>query len=130
MSKFGIEFLKNPSLLQLPNESDVPDFQFRENGYLFLASSAEGQGMLKKNNALQREVGVTWTELMDPTALKAKFPWLNVEDIVGGSLGLKNEGCFDPWSLLTALKGKVRHQRTSFPNFLLLFPCAWLLFTK
>ena len=112
MSKYGAEFLKKPSLLQVTTgraaEKDAPDFQFRENGYLFLSSTEHGLKLLKENNATQRDVGVTWTHLMDPAAMAAKFPWLNVSGLTGGSLGVENEGCFDPWSLLSALKGKVR----------------------
>ena len=38
--------------------------------------------------------------------IKRRFPWLNVDDIALGSLGIENEGSFDPWALLTMLKVK------------------------
>jgi FAD-dependent oxidoreductase domain-containing protein 1 len=38
--------------------------------------------------------------------LKAKFPWLNTDGIVIGSYGTKNEGYFDPWSFVAAMKSK------------------------
>lgn len=34
----------------------------------------------------------------------SRFPWLDVEDIELGCLGLEKEGWFDPHSLLTILK--------------------------
>lgn len=43
---------------------------------------------------------------MDPAELKQKFPWLNIDGVALGSFGQKNEGYFDPWSLLSALKAK------------------------
>ena len=45
-------------------------------------------------------------ELLDPASLAARFPWLNTGDLAMGSLGLKNEGVFDPWSLLSAFKNR------------------------
>ena len=111
MSKFGIEFLKNPSQLVVTSSDgvskDPPDFQFRENGYLFVSSTPDGLRLLKENNRMQKECGVTWTHLMEPAAMAAKFPWLKTSDLSGGSCGTQNEGYFDPWSLLNALKSKV-----------------------
>ena len=40
--------------------------------------------------------------------LKAKYPYLNVEDIVLGSDCGEDEGWFDPWLLLSAYKNKIR----------------------
>jgi FAD-dependent oxidoreductase domain-containing protein 1 len=45
-------------------------------------------------------------ELMEVDKLQQSFPWLNTESIALGSFGHENEGYFDPWSLLTALKAK------------------------
>jgi glycine/D-amino acid oxidase-like deaminating enzyme len=38
--------------------------------------------------------------------LQAKFPWLNTEGVAFGSFGTKNEGYFDPWSFVAAMKNK------------------------
>jgi glycine/D-amino acid oxidase-like deaminating enzyme len=46
--------------------------------------------------------------LFGPDELKAKFPWLNVDDIALGSLGLSGEGWFDGPGLLAALRRKAR----------------------
>ena len=45
-------------------------------------------------------------ELLTAKRLKYKFPWLNTDGIALGSYGYENEGWFDPWSLLCALKIK------------------------
>jgi hypothetical protein len=74
MSKFGAEFMKNPSQLHVEGD-DVPDFQFKENGYLFLSSSAKGLEMLQRNNQTQRDCGVDWMDLANPAGLVARFPW-------------------------------------------------------
>ena len=35
-----------------------------------------------------------------------RFPWINTEDLVAGSLGLRHEGWLDPYSLLQAFRRK------------------------
>jgi len=105
MSKYGVEFLKNPSLLMVG--PDLPNYQFNENGYLFLASSRSGGEQLEINDRMYRALGISWMQLLDRTNLSILFPWLNTQDILSGSFGTMNEGYFDPWSLLQALRTKV-----------------------
>ena len=62
---------------------------------------------MEKNNETQQTCGVTWVDLMLPSMLSSTFPWLNTSDIALGSYGSKNEGYFDPWAFLTAVKKKV-----------------------
>lgn len=64
--------------------------------------------MLLANHKTQTECGADWMQLMSPAELKAKFPWLSTEGIVMGSYGSRNEGFFDPWSLISGLKAKSR----------------------
>ncbi|VEN38284.1 unnamed protein product [Callosobruchus maculatus] len=45
--------------------------------------------------------------------LKARFPWMNVDDVEVGCLGLEKEGWFDPWSLLNVLKTGAHQKRCS-----------------
>ena len=79
--------------------------QFHQHGYLFLASE-DKVPVMKRNHKTQQACGVTWMELMEVDKLQQKFPWLDTENIALGSFGNENEGYFDPWSLLTALKAK------------------------
>ena len=44
---------------------------------------------------------------MTPRRLQRKFPWLNLDGIALGSYGYENEGWFDPWALMSALRLKV-----------------------
>ncbi len=116
MSIYGADFLKHPERLAI--NGVVPDFQvliifsqydllkFHEHGYLFLASP-NGQQVMEQTNKIQRESGATWVDLLSPSELSHQFPWLNTSGIALGSYGRRNEGYFDPWSLLSALKLKV-----------------------
>lgn len=105
ISLFGARFLKNLGDW-LGVEGEVPDVGFKEKGYLFLAS-AEGWPILEENHALQAALGAD-NLLLDQAALKARLPWLNVEDLAGGCLGLSMEGWFDPFALLQAFRRKAR----------------------
>ncbi|XP_072211017.1 FAD-dependent oxidoreductase domain-containing protein 1 [Excalfactoria chinensis] len=89
--------------LWVPNEPPI-DIQFQPSGYLFLASE-RGAATLEAGIKVQREEGAK-VVLLSPNQLKAKFPWINTEDVAVASYGLENEGWFDPWSLLTAFRRK------------------------
>ena len=77
-----------------------------EPGYLFLASAA-GVAALERNHAVQRAHGAD-VELLDPPALRQRFPWLSTEGIALGSHGVTGEGWFDGYSLLQAFRRKAR----------------------
>ena len=77
--------------------------QFREAGYLTLASE-KGASALRENVAIQHAGGADWIDLLDPTQLSREFPWLSVDGVGLGAFGRKNEGYFDPWGLLDALR--------------------------
>jgi len=105
MSLFGLDFIKTaPTLLTVDDE--VPDFQFHDNGYLFLAT-AEGLPTLESNVALQQSLGAA-VDLMTAAELGERFPWLALDDLAGGAYGGKREGWIDPYALLQAFKKKAR----------------------
>ncbi|MEX0759689.1 MAG: FAD-dependent oxidoreductase, partial [Tistlia sp.] len=105
ISLFGAHFLKNVADW-LAVEGEVPEVGFREKGYLFLASPA-GWPVLQENHALQKALGAD-NLLLESAALQARLPWMNVEDLAGGCLGLSMEGWFDPFALLQAFRRKAR----------------------
>ena len=107
LSQFGIGFLRNLKT-ELAVGNDQPDIGLVEDGYLYLATQA-GEAVLRDNHTLQRAHDVD-VALLDPEALKARFPWLNVDDIVLGSLGLSAEGWFDGYLLMQSLKAKAISQ--------------------
>ncbi len=76
------------------------ELQFVEAGYLSLAMEAGAQ-TLEALNAVQRSMGAD-IRLLDRAALRARWPWLAVDDIALGSWGAHGEGWFD---------GPALHQR-------------------
>jgi len=105
MSRFGVELIKHPDRF-LAVDGEVPEIDFVENGYLFLATDA-GRATLERNHELQRRHDVPVT-LLTPSELKARFAWITVDDLAAASLGLSDEGWFDAYSLLEGFRRKAR----------------------
>jgi sarcosine oxidase len=105
MSQFGAAFYREASE-RLAVDGERPDLGFHEAGYLMLASEA-GAGQLAANHALQTREGAQ-IALLSPEDLTRRFPWLNTNGIAAATLGLKDEGWIDPYSLLQAFRRKAR----------------------
>lgn len=103
LSQFGSTFLKTMSP-QLAVHGEAPSFGFQERGYLFLATPA-GLPILQANHHTQRAEQVD-VALLSPGQLKQRYPWLQVEDLAAGSLGLSGEGWLDAYSLMQGLRRK------------------------
>jgi sarcosine oxidase len=106
ISRFGISLIKDlDRWLGVPG-APPPDIDFVEGGYLFLATPA-GLPVLEANHAVQRAHGVN-VALLGPGELRRRFPWMALDDVAGGSLGLSDEGWFDAHALLQAFRRKAR----------------------
>jgi sarcosine oxidase len=105
MGAFGAAFIKSVDE-HLSVDGEAPALPFVEWGYLFLATEA-GLGILHNNHRTQSTLGAD-VALLSPAELAARFPWLNVADLAGGSYGLSNEGWTDPYGLLQAFRRKAR----------------------
>ncbi|MGN6537756.1 MAG: NAD(P)/FAD-dependent oxidoreductase, partial [Mesorhizobium sp.] len=108
ISQFGIETIRRfPELMApfFPNEP-APDLGFREHGYLYCCSP-EGVEAAMARVELQRSLGAH-TVFLDPGALKERFPWLNVDDLGGGSWGSREEGWFDSMGMLNGFRRAAR----------------------
>ncbi len=105
ISQFGAQFFRQAAEL-LAVDGQGPDLAFREAGYLFLATEA-GQGVLQANHAVQRHESAD-VALLTPVELAARFPWLRVDDLAAGSLGLSGEGWIDAHALMNSFRRKAR----------------------
>lgn len=85
---------------------DPIDIGLKEPGYLFLASAA-GIATLRDNHRVQRDCGAS-VALLAPHELRARFPWLALDGIALGALGLAGEGWFDGYAVLQALRRKAQ----------------------
>ncbi len=92
LSQFGIAFLREADQqLGLPDHPVALGLQ--EPGYLYLAQPDQVCA-LQTAHQIQQQAGAD-VALLGPEALRQRYPWLNVDDLALGSLGLSGEGWFD-----------------------------------
>ncbi|MGY6632483.1 MAG: NAD(P)/FAD-dependent oxidoreductase [Alkalilacustris sp.] len=104
ISQFGLEVIRDFPALAGPA---APALGLRENGYLFLAGGGPAVAAMRAAVAVQRDAGAA-TELLEPAALAARFPWLALGDVVLGSFGPRGEGWFDNMGLLSGFRDAAR----------------------
>ena len=92
MSLFGAAFL----------EAMAERIGLVRRAYLVLAGP-QGEATLRANHAMQLAEGAE-VALFEHAQLPAQFPWLNSSDLACATLGLNNEGWFDAYSLLRAVR--------------------------
>jgi FAD-dependent oxidoreductase domain-containing protein 1 len=101
LSMFGMEFLRDAPR-RLAHNGATADIGLLESSYLYLATP-QGRSTLEQRAAIQRACSAP-AMLHDQTALAARYPWLNTEDLAAGCDTERGEGWFDGHSLLTALR--------------------------
>ncbi|RWE32148.1 MAG: FAD-binding oxidoreductase, partial [Mesorhizobium sp.] len=108
ISQFGIEIIRSFQERMAPfyTNEPAPDLGFKEHGYLYCCSP-EGVDAARERVELQRGLGAH-TVFLEPGALKERFPWLNVDDLGGGSWGAREEGWFDSMGMLNGFRRAAR----------------------
>jgi FAD-dependent oxidoreductase domain-containing protein 1 len=105
MSRFGFAFLREIGR-HLSVDGEPVDVGLREGGYLYLSGPGQ-EAVLRENHAIQRAEAAE-VALLGPDELRARFPWLALEGVSLGSLGLSGEGWFDGYGLMQAFRRKAR----------------------
>jgi FAD-dependent oxidoreductase domain-containing protein 1 len=105
LSAYGGAFLKQAGEV-LAVGDEKPDAGFREAGYLLLAPEGR-DAVMRDNHAVQRAMGAD-VALLTPDALKVRFPWIETDGLMLGSLGLSGEGWFDAYGLMQGFRRKAR----------------------
>jgi glycine/D-amino acid oxidase-like deaminating enzyme len=105
LSRFGFEFLREP---QPWLDASPETLGLVESGYLYLADASQVP-RLREVQAIQRGEDAD-VALLDPPALRRRFPWLSTEGVALASLGLAGEGWFDGPALHRALLDAARRQ--------------------
>lgn len=99
MSLFGADFLRE---LKQRFGADA-DIGRVERGYLVVGGHGTAESR-RAGAAMQAEQGAA-IAVLTPAQLHERFPWLHVGDLDIGTLGLREEGWFDAWSLLQLVRG-------------------------
>ncbi|VDL72776.1 unnamed protein product [Nippostrongylus brasiliensis] len=105
MSLFTAEFLRHAGEHLRILDNAPPDINLLPNGFLYLARTEAEADELKKNWRTQLDKGAT-VALLSKQQLKERFPFMELDDVIVGTLGLENEGTFDTWQLLAAIREK------------------------
>lgn len=98
LSQFGLRLIAN---LKAEFGPDA-DIGYKEQGYLVMATE-KGLAVLEENQKLQRSMGAD-TEIYTGAELARRFPWIDFAGIAAASFGPRNEGWFDPYSLMTLVR--------------------------
>ena len=104
MSNFSIPFIERAHD-ELAVDGEPAHVDWRQGGYLFIVPDKD-LGLLRANHAVQQAHAVK-ADFLDADELKARFPSMNVADIVAGVHSLEDGWC-DPNGLLQALRKKAR----------------------
>jgi len=112
ISRFGIGFIRDFQA-NLGVDVGIASLGLKENGYLFLTGTDAGADVMRDVVAMQRGLGAA-TELLTPDAIAARFPWLEVRDLVAGSFGPRDEGWFDNMGLLAGFRAAGKAQGVEF----------------
>jgi len=112
ISRFAIGFIRDFARWTGP-AGGVPDLGLVENGYLFLTDRPEGAAAMAELASMQRSLGAA-TEVLDPPALAARFPWIDSTGLAAGSFGPRDEGWFDNMGLLAGLRRAAEAAGASF----------------
>jgi sarcosine oxidase subunit beta len=72
---------------------------YRAHGYLFVATAERHLEYLRRNQALQRELGLTGVEMLKAADVVRMVPQLRSDDIVGGSF-CPTDGFVDPYLVM------------------------------
>jgi glycine/D-amino acid oxidase-like deaminating enzyme len=104
ISQFGAEFSQN-----LPKYmgGDAPKLKIRNFGYMYMAADEGFAAVLRAQAALQVSLGAE-TQIMTPDQIKAEYPFYTVDDLVLGSINLKDEGYFDGYTMFDWFRRQAR----------------------
>ncbi|WP_337659914.1 NAD(P)/FAD-dependent oxidoreductase [Anderseniella sp. Alg231-50] len=105
MSGFSLDFYKSfaRQMIDIP---DMPDINFREQGYLLVVTS-NGEETLRRNQELQSGLGAK-AELIDYPEIRRRFPSIQRSDIVLGC-HTPDDGWIDPSAGLWGFRRAATH---------------------
>ncbi|WP_417586708.1 NAD(P)/FAD-dependent oxidoreductase [Pararhodobacter oceanensis] len=92
ISQFAADFVKN--LRARIGDDRVPELTIQNYGYLYLADNEGFADVLRANQKVQLAAGAE-TRLLSAEEIRAEYPFMQVDDILLGSINTKDEGYWD-----------------------------------
>ena len=93
ISQFAADFVKNIREY-MGGDTRVPELDIQNYGYMYFADNDVFANVLRENQQVQLAAGAE-TQLLSAQEIKARYPFYNVDDVVLGSINLKDEGYWD-----------------------------------
>ncbi|WP_324753369.1 FAD-binding oxidoreductase [Roseovarius sp. Pro17] len=112
ISQFGADFIQNLRSY-MGDDPRVPQLKIQNYGYMYLADTEAGADALRASHAVQRAEGAE-TRLMTPDELAAEYPFYAVDDLVLGSINLKDEGYWDYMAVFDWWRRSARERGVEF----------------
>ena len=104
ISQFTVEFIKNLRA-NMGGDPRVNNLPIQEFGYLYLADTQSRAEELQAAQAMQADLGAE-TRIMSRDQLASAFPFYNLDDVILGSHGTKDEGYWDGGALFDWFRRK------------------------
>lgn len=106
ISQFGAEFSQN-----LPKYmgGEAPKLKIRNFGYMYLAADEGFAAVLRAQQKVQVDAGAE-TQILTPAQIKEAYPFYAVDDLVLGSINLRDEGYFDGYTMFDWFRRQARAQ--------------------
>ena len=106
ISQFGAEFSQN-----LPKSmgGEAPKLKIRNFGYMYLAADEGFAAVLRAQQRVQVDAGAE-TQILTPAQIKEAYPFYAVDDLVLGSINLRDEGYFDGYTMFDWFRRQARAQ--------------------
>ena len=106
ISQFGAEFSQN-----LPKYmgGEAPKLKIRNFGYMYLAADEGFAAVLRAQQRVQVDAGAE-TQILTPAQIKEAYPFYAVDDLVLGSINLRDEGYFDGYTMFDWFRRQARAQ--------------------
>lgn len=105
ISQFCAEFIR--AFGDWMQDDEAPAIALQEFGYLYLADNEGTAGALREAQSLQAGLGAG-TRLMSPEEIAAEWPFYDLDGILLGSHGTRDEGYFDGATVFDWFRRKAR----------------------
>ena len=114
ISQFGAEFIKGFRQF-MGNDPRIPELSIQSYGYMYFANTEAFADQLRSAQLVQRKAGAA-TQLLTPDAIRAAYPFYNVDDILLGSINTTDEGYWDGGAVFDWLRRSARERGVEYIN--------------
>lgn len=112
ISQHTADFISNLQSV-MGGDPRVPNLAITAFGYLYLAGEAGFAAHLRRLAPMQRAHGAA-TEILTPDQIAARYPFYHLDDILLGSLNLRDEGYWDGGTLFDWFRRKALENKAEY----------------